>query len=123
MASIALAWVEAGAGAVLAGIAAVEAGVASIAFEAALAAEAAAPAACEAALAAAEVALAASCAACCAWSAADCSPELLQADNDRAIAVATAATSTVRVNFIGDLLDWAVDSHGGGLRIKPRLAE
>jgi hypothetical protein len=124
MASIALAWVEAGAGAVLAGIAAVEAGVASIAFEAALAAEAAAPAACEAALAAADVALAAFCAACCAWSAADWpSPELLQADNDRAIAVATAATSTVRVNFIGDLLDWAVESHGGGLRIKQRLAE
>jgi hypothetical protein len=131
MASIALAWVEAGAGAVLAGIAAVEAGAASIAFEAALAAEAAAPAAseaasaaCEAALAAEEVALAASCAACCAWSAADWpSPELLQADNDRAIAVATAATSTVRVNFIGYLLDWAVESHGGGPRIKQRLAE
>jgi len=73
MASIALAWVEAGAGAVLAGIAAVEAGAACIAFEAALAAEdaapaasEAAPAACEAALAAEEVALAAFCAACCA---------------------------------------------------------
>jgi hypothetical protein len=124
MASIALAWVEAGAGAVLAGAAAVEAGAACIAFEAALAAEAAAPAACEAALAAADVALAAFCAACCAWSAADwSSPDLLQADNDSAIAVATAATSTVRVNFIGDLLDWAVESHGSGLRIKPRLAE
>src|SRR6185437_4766834 len=123
-ASIALPWVEAGAGAVLAGIAAVEAGAACIAFEAALAAEAAAPAACEAALAAAEVALAAFCAACCASSAADWpSPDLLQADNDRAIAVATAATSTVRVNFIGYLLDWAVESHGGGQRIKPRLAE
>ncbi|HXE66958.1 MAG TPA: hypothetical protein VN630_07950 [Rhodanobacteraceae bacterium] len=129
MASIALAPLEAGAADVLleAGAAAVEAG-AAIAFEAALAAEAAALeaweaalAACEAALAAAEAALAAFC---CASLAADWSPELLpQADNERAIAVATAATSTVRVNFIGDLLDWAVESHGSGLRIKPRLAE
>jgi hypothetical protein len=128
MASIALAWVEAGAGAVLAGAAAVEAGAASIALEAALAAEAAAPAASEAALAACEAALAAADAAlaafCCASLAADWSPELLpQADNDKAIAVATAATSTVRVNFIGDLLDWAVESHGSGPRIKPRLTE
>ncbi|HET7223439.1 MAG TPA: hypothetical protein VFI81_09590 [Rhodanobacteraceae bacterium] len=121
MASIALAWVEAGAGAVLAGIAAVEAG-ASIAFEVALTAAEAAVAACEAALAAAEAALAAFC---CASLAADWAdwPELPQADNDRAIAVATAATSTVRVNFIGDLLDWAVESHGSGRTIKPRLAE
>jgi hypothetical protein len=129
MASIALAWVEAGAGAVLLGAgAAVEAGAASIALEAALAAEAAAPAASEAALAACDAALAAAEAAlaafCCASLAADWSPELLpQADKDRAIAVATAATSTVRVNFIGDLLDWAVESHGSGPRIKPRLAE
>src|SRR5690348_2857437 len=131
MASIALAPLEAGAADVLleAGAAAVEAGAACIAFEAALAAEAAAleaweaaVAACEAALAAAEAALAAFC---CASLAADWAdwPELPQADNDRAIAVATAATSTVRVNFIGDLLDWAVESHGSGRTIKPRLAE
>ncbi|MGN6790321.1 MAG: hypothetical protein ACTHJP_12445 [Rhodanobacteraceae bacterium] len=126
MASIALAWVEAGAGAVLAGIAAVEAGAASAALEAAAAAlwaEAAALAACEAALAAAEAALAAFS---CASLAADWAdwPELPpQADNAMAIDVATAAASTVRVNFIGDLLDWAVESHGSGRTIKPRLAE
>jgi hypothetical protein len=106
---------------VVAGCAALAAPAAS---DAALAAVEAALAACEAAFAAAEVALAAFCAACCASSAADWPwPELLQADNDMAIAVATAATRMVRVNFIGFLLDWAVESHGSGRTIKPRLTE
>jgi hypothetical protein len=48
---------------------------------------------------------------------------LLQADKDSAIAEASAATSMVRVDFIGGLLDCAVESHGSGRAIKPRLAE
>jgi hypothetical protein len=129
MASIAEAPLEAGAAVLAEAGAEVEAGAAVEAEAGAAALEASEAAAWPAELAACAALLAAdetASAALCASVAADDEPslpELPQADNDRAIAEASAATSTVRVNFIGDLLDWAVESHGSGRSIKPRPTE